>query len=182
MANKTVLVQTQVQAMNIDALNRSAVYADAEIENGMVFQLATQSTADGYSEVWNVTAPATGSLTGLWMAYEPEVTIISVNGKEYKGLTPDPRDFAVPAGKVFSAFKPVVGDIILVTAGGALDAPVAGNKNLEAANGTMKMAWANSQTANTASFALLATSYISIADGSIGTQRVVAYKLQCVAN
>ncbi len=96
------------------------------------------------------------------MAYEPEVTIISVNGKGYKGLTPDPRDFAVPAGKVFSAFKPVAGDIILMTAGGALDAPVAGNTNLEAADGTMKMAWANSQTTNTASFAMLATSYISI--------------------
>ncbi len=50
MANKTVLVQTQLQAMNIDALNRSAV-AEVEIENGMVFQLATQSTADNEGEV-----------------------------------------------------------------------------------------------------------------------------------
>lgn len=181
MANKTVLVQTQVQAMNIDALNRSAV-AEVEVENGMVFQLATQETDENYEEVWNVTAPATGSLLNLWMAYDPEVAIVTVNGKEYKGLTPDPRDFSIPAGKVFSAFKPVVGDIIVMTVGGAFDAPSAGNAYLEATDGAMKLTWSNTQTASTFSLKLLGTTYISIADGSIGTQRATAYKFECVAN
>ena len=181
MANKTVLVQTQVQAMNIDALNRSAVAA-AEVENGMVFNLATQSTTAGEGEVWAVTNPVTGALTGLWMAYDPEVVVVTSNGKQYRGINPDPRDFSIAAGDVFSAFKPMVGDLILVTAGGALDAPTGSNAFLEAADGAMKMAWADTQTASTLSFKLIGTSYVSIPDGTIGTQRVTAYKLECVAN
>ena len=182
MATKTVLVQNMVQAMNIDALNRSAVYADAEIENGMVFRLDTQSVVENEGEVWVVTKPATSALAGVWMAYEPEIVIISVNGKQYKGIDPDPRDFAVPAGMVFSAFKPVAGDIVLMTAGGAIAAPGAGDKFAEAANASFALDWAATQTTSVASFRLVATSYVSIADGSIGLQRVEAYKLECVAN
>lgn len=183
MAKKNVLVQSQVQAMNIDALNRSAIATRSEVENGMVFQLKGQSTVDGQDEVWEVTAPAElETLKGLWMAYEPEVTIITVNGKEYKGLTPDPRDFAVPAGKVFSAFKPVVGDIILLSLGETVDQYTAGDLFLNAADATMGLVWGQAQTADALSFKLLEVSYISIADGSIGAQRVPSYKLECVAN
>jgi len=91
-----VLVQDAVQAMNIDALNRSAVCA-ANVDNGNIFYLATKSTTAGEGEVWTATQPATGS-----------------------GLL--------------------------------------------------------------CSFKLVGTTYISIADGSIGTQRVTAYQLECVSN
>jgi hypothetical protein len=91
-----VLVQNSVQAMNIDALNRSAI-GTANIDNGNVFYLATKSTTAGEGEVWTATQPATGS--GLKI-----------------------------------------------------------------------------------SFKLLGTTYLSIPDGTIGTQRVTAYELECVDN
>ena len=92
-----ILIQNAVQAMNIDALNRSAICTTANIDNGNVFYLATKSATAGEGEVWTATQPATAS--GLKL-----------------------------------------------------------------------------------SFALVGTTYISIADGSIGTQRVTAYELECVDN
>ena len=91
-----ILVQDSVQAMNIDALNRSAVCA-ANVDNGNIFYLATKSATAGEGEVWTATEPATNS------------------------------------GLLFSC-------------------------------------------------KLLGTTYISIADGSIGTQRVTAYQLEVVSN
>ena len=96
MANKAILVQNSVQAMNIDALNRSAI-GSADIDNGNIFYLATKSATAGEGEVWTATQPATGS--GLLL-----------------------------------------------------------------------------------SLGLLGTTYVSIADGSIGTQRVSAYEFQVVSN
>jgi hypothetical protein len=60
MANHAILVQNSVQAMNIDALNRSAI-GNADIDNGNVFYLATKSSTDGEGEVWTATQPATAS-------------------------------------------------------------------------------------------------------------------------
>lgn len=60
MANKAVLVQNSVQAMNIDAYNRKAK-GSADIDNGNVFYLATKSATAGESEVWVATQPATAS-------------------------------------------------------------------------------------------------------------------------
>lgn len=57
---KAILVQDAVQAMNIDALNRSAI-GSADIDNGNVFYLATKSSTDGEGEVWTATQPTTGS-------------------------------------------------------------------------------------------------------------------------
>jgi hypothetical protein len=56
-----ILVQNSVQAMNIDAFNRSAI-GSADIDNGNVFYLASKSTTDGEGEVWVATQPATGAL------------------------------------------------------------------------------------------------------------------------
>ena len=55
-----ILVQNQVQAMNIDALNRKAK-GSANIDNGNVFYLASKSQTAGEGEVWTATQPATGS-------------------------------------------------------------------------------------------------------------------------
>lgn len=92
-----VLVQDAVQAMNIDALNRSAICTTDDVDNGNIFYLASKSSTAGEGEVWLATKPATAS-----------------------GLL--------------------------------------------------------------CSFKLVGTTYISIADGSIGTQRVTAYQLECVDN
>jgi hypothetical protein len=97
MANKAILVQNAVQAMNIDALNRSAISTSADIDNGNVFYLASKSSTAGEEEVWVATQPATAS--GLKL-----------------------------------------------------------------------------------SLSLLGTTYLSIADGAIGTQRVTAYQFEVVDN
>lgn len=60
MSNHAILVQDSVQAMNIDALNRSAI-GSADIDNGNVFYLATKSATAGEGEVWTATQPATAS-------------------------------------------------------------------------------------------------------------------------
>ncbi len=96
MANKAILIQNAVQAMNIDALNRSAI-GSADIDNGNIFYLASKSTTAGEGEVWSATQPATAS------------------------------------GLLFSC-------------------------------------------------KLIGTTYISIADGSIGTQRITAYEFEVVDN
>lgn len=120
MAN--VVIKRRVAAHNVDALNRSVVYADADIENGSVFELLTRSTVDGEDEVWKATAAATASTAmGLWMAKASEVVLTTVtNGTdslEFKGIVEDPRYFTNVKGRVFSAFKPQAGDIIEMTLG-----------------------------------------------------------------
>lgn len=62
MANHAILVQDSVQALNVDALNRSAISASDSIDNGNVFYLASKSATAGQGEVWSATKPATGAL------------------------------------------------------------------------------------------------------------------------
>lgn len=179
MANHAILVQNAVQAMNIDALNRSAI-GSADIDNGNVFYLATKSSTDGEGEVWTATQPATGSglklslkllgttyvsiadgsigtqratayqfevadnTTGLYMAYSPEiVSVVTASGKVYKGIDPDPRDFTNLSGKVFDAFKPMVGDILTITADG-ITGTIGTNTYAVATNAQYALSWAAS--------------------------------------
>ena len=59
MAN--VLIKRRVASQNVDSLNRTVI-AEADVENGNVFELLTRSTTDGEDEVWNATAPATAAI------------------------------------------------------------------------------------------------------------------------
>jgi len=171
-----VVIQNKVQAMNIDALNRPAK-GSVEIDNGDVFQLASKSAVSGEEEVWLATAPATGSLDGLWMAYEPEVVLTA---SKYKGIDPDVRNFTNPAGEIFTAFKPVIGDIISLT-GDALTG-TAELAYANAANTAYKLVWGASQTASALSLEYLDTKFLSIGLGSLGTQRVDLYEFVVVGN
>jgi len=168
-----VLIQNKVQASDVDALNRPAKCASA-VENGMVFNLLTVSSTTGEEEVWVATAPATGALSNLWMAYEPEVNITD---SKYKGLDPDPRNFIIPATKVFSAFRPQLGDIITLT-GDVLTGSA--NDYAVATDADFQLNWGASAVSGL-SLKLIETTYISIGLGSIGTQRVTAYKFEVVA-
>ena len=114
-----VLVQSKVAAKDIDALNRAAVNANDALDNGNVIILATQDTSATYgqTEVWDATKPATATLSGAWMVYEPEIVLTVSGTKTYKGIDPDPQEFYIPAGTVFSAWKPQLGDVILMTEG-----------------------------------------------------------------
>ena len=176
-----VLEQTLTAAKNVDIYNGSFIYEDADLQNGSVF-----AKGDEYSEqVYEIEAPATGSLNGLWMASSPVDTILTdATGNQYKPGILDPRAFTNPAGLVFSAFKPQVGDIITISADGikgTYDAETTAYVN--AANGEFKLEFGTTQTSNALSFKVIKPTYISVASANaIGSQRIVAYKLECVAN
>ena len=135
-----VVIKTRVQAENIDALNRKAVYTSADLDNGTAVELAFPATEG--DEVFVATPQATGVTfkigrkepmiiatgsileseqadawllevtAGGWMVHSPEVNK-DVIGKIYKGL--DPRRFTNEAGVPFDVFKLQVGDIIQVS-------------------------------------------------------------------
>lgn len=173
-----ILIQNKVAAMNVDAFNRPAVSA-SDIENGSVFNLLTKSSDAGSEEVWVATTPATGALTNLWMAYEPEVPSVYAGTKAYKGLSPDPRDFINKAGEVFTAFRLQLGDILTLSAD-ALAGSKSTNTFVVAADGALKLTWAASAGAGV-SLSLKDETYISLATGSLGdTQRIAAYQFEVV--
>ena len=135
-----VVIKTRVQAENIDALNRKAVYTSADVDNGTAVSLAFPTTEG--DEVFVATLRSSGMTfdigrkepiiiakgsileseqedawllevtAGGWMAIAPEVNK-DVIGKIYKGL--DPRRFTNEAGLPFDVVNLQVGDIIQVS-------------------------------------------------------------------
>lgn len=175
-----VLEQTLTAAKNVDIYNGSFIYEDADLQNGSVFV-----KGDEYSEqVYEVEEPATGSLEGLWMVSSPVDTILTdATGNQYKPGILDPRAFTNPKGLVFSAFKPQVGDIITLSADG-----IDGDYDdtmlyVNAVDGEFKLEFDTTQAEDALSFKIIKPTYISVASANaIGSQRIVAYKLECVAN
>ena len=135
-----VVIKTRTQSENIDALNRKAVYASADVDNGTAVTLAFPATEG--DEVFVATLRSSGMTfnigrkepiiiargsileseqedawllevtAGGWMAIAPEVNK-DVIGKIYKGL--DPRRFKNEAGVPFDVVNLQVGDIIQVS-------------------------------------------------------------------
>jgi len=174
---KTVLVPLQVAAKNVDSYNISAISA-SDVENGQLFSTSGLSSAADEREVFAIATPATATLSSLYMAYNSEdVIVATANGNQYKVGDMDPRNYVNVAGIVFSAYKPMVGDKILITADGFTGA-IGGNTFAVAADGQDKLVWAGA-VAGGLSYRLLDTQYISIA-GGFGSQRVTAYLLECV--
>lgn len=178
MASYGVIVPDKIAAQNVDAWNRPVVSATA-LENGFVARLETMSTTTGESEVWVATAPATTApgLTELWMIYEPEIVNTA---DKYRGLDPDPRNLQHAIGDIVSAFKIQVGDIITFSAD-ALTGTKSTNTFVNATNGDFQLTWGATQTADVVSFRLMTTTSLSIGLGSIGTQRITAYRMECLA-
>jgi hypothetical protein len=169
-----------VTSMNIDAYNRSAVSAD-DLDNGNIFALDAQDTGTELSEVWDVIKPATGAhLTNLWMAAEPEAVVTYSGTSAYKGLDPDPRNFYIKASQVFRAISLKVGDVVELSADALATGTGAASAYAVATNGTYQLTWASAPVSGL-SLTYLATTYISLADGSIGTQRVSMYKFAVTA-
>ena len=177
MAYHGVLIPEATAATNIDTYNRSFLCSASTLDNGMIFQSTIKNWITGSgAEVFSIAAPATGSLSGLWMVYAGD-EVVTTDAK-YKGIDPNPRNFFISQGNVFSGFKPVVGDIILVT-GEALTGAV--SDYVVAANGAYQLTWqATTAAATTLAFKKIGTKYVSLATGSIDTQRVTAYELECV--
>lgn len=164
-----LIIPRKIAAKNVDSFNRSGVSASA-YENGSVGNFLTKSATAGEGEVWTMTAPATGALSNLWMVWEPEVVLTD---SKYKGIDPDPRNFVNPIGKIFSAFKLQLGDLITMTAD-AVTGTKSTNTFVVATDGAQKLTWASAAVSGV-SLKLIEDDYISIGLGSIGTQRVAAY-------
>lgn len=179
MANHSVMIPSAVAAKDVDAWNRSAV-ATVDVDNGNIVILSGLSTTAGEGEVFNALTPSTSDgLTGVWVVGEPEVVV--TDGK-YKGLDPNPQHFYVAAGDVFTCFKPQLGDLITLT-----DEGLAGTKSTNTfaiavnSTGGLKPQWNSTAGSGVFAMKLLKTTYISIADGSIGKQRTTAYLFEVVA-
>ena len=176
---KSILIPTLVAAKNIDSLNRSFV-STVDLDNGNVFGKGELSTNSNESQVYKTVTPATGSLSGLYMAFSPEDVVLTDDlGNQFKVGTLDPRAFTNRANVVFSGFKPQVGDLVLISADG-----ISGEAKgyAVAANGASKLAF-NETAGAGLSFKVVETTYISLASANnIGSQRVTAYVLECVAN
>lgn len=178
MANHTVLIPNKAAFKNIDSYTRPAL-SQQDMDNGYVFNLTGKEVTSG-CEVWTVTVPATGSLSGLWMAYEPELPFVLSGTRKYNGLGTI-QDFYVSASLVFTAVKPQVGDIITVTAEAFTSgtAPTTTNCYANAVNGAFTLTAAAVSGAGQ-SWKFLGYTYIPSADGSIGSGRITAYQLECI--
>ena len=177
------LIESMIQAKNIDALNRSVTSAVNVAGGGLI--ALTAPTAQG-NDVWTASVPASGSLGGLWIAYNPEVKYTKVNGKVYAGLSADVRDYTNLAGEVFDAFKPKLGDEIVVLASNVdasdVDDVQAGDF-LEAANAKavfVRAAAGTGATANVTAFEVEWVGSIDFPKAGVGLDKVKAFKAVCV--
>lgn len=174
-----VLIPSAIAALNVDSYNRSVLSASA-IDNGNLLTMGAEYTTGSLTEVFAVTAPSSGSNSaGLWMAYSgDEIVVTSSGDSQYKGLDPDPRNFYNIAGKVFSAFKLQVGDIIVVTADAFTGART--SETYAVPTSAYGLLWSTPGDGSGVVFKYIATTYISLATGAINNQRVTAYKLECI--
>jgi hypothetical protein len=105
-----VVIKVQTQSFNVDALNRTAIYAGGNLDNCSVVALDSKSAGIGH---WVATLPAEGTQTGpYWMIASPEVIFVD----KAHGGSADPRDFENIAGRAMDAFCPQIGDQIEMTA------------------------------------------------------------------
>lgn len=179
-----VLVESMIQAKNIDALNRSVVCSTADVDGGNLIALSAPTTQG--NDVWTATVPATGGLNGLWIAYNPCVRYTVVNGKKFAGLSADDRDYTNIKGEIFDAFKPVIGDEIIVTIDDideTTGASATAGDILESANGQTKftrVAGATGATANHTAFKIEWVGNLQFPKGGIGVDSVKAFKAVCI--
>lgn len=175
MAN--VLIKRRVASQNVDSLNRTVI-ATADVENGNVFELLTRSETDGEDEVWNATAPtAAATAMGLWMAGASEIVITKVGNLEFRGIVEDPREFVNVKGRVFSAFKPMPGDIIEMTLGAA-----SSGEYLIPQNSNMALTTSASDNATGFSMKKVGTSVLHIGSGALSKAPVTTYIYEVVRN
>lgn len=177
-----VIVESRIQATNIDALNRTAKAA-VDVAGGGLVALTASGTQG--NEVWTAAAPATGSLGGLWIAYNPSEHLTKVGGKFFAGLSEDPRDYVNIAGRPFDCFKPAVGDEIDITVDcvdSTASSVVAGDI-LESKDGQTTFTRVAASTGATSGSTAFKVEYVGTApfpSGSIGMEQVTMFRCVCV--
>ena len=182
MAKHGVLIESMIQAKNIDALNRSVI-STVDVDGGNLIAL-TAPTVKG-EDRWTASVPATGALGGLWIAYNPSVKYTEVNGKMYAGLSADPRDYTNIKNHTFDAFKPKVEDEIIVTIDDIDEtgANVVAGDILESKDGQAKFTRIASETGATSGHTAFKVEWVDTVDfpqAGIGVEKVKAIKAVCV--
>lgn len=174
---KIVLIPSLIAAKNIDSLNQSFLDSSNDYDNGMIFAAGAY---DSENQVYTPAAVDGDDLHNLYMAFSPEDSIITDEmGNQYKIGLNDPRNFTNVKGLVFSAYRPQVGDKILISADG-----IEGTADdyAVAADGESKLQYASAAVSGLTYKVLDANKYITIGGASnIGSQRIAAVLLECVA-
>lgn len=178
------IIESAIEAQNIDKLNRSVKCAD-DVAGGSLLYL-TPSGVQG-DEVWTATKPSGTNLKDLWMAYNPEVKYLKVNGKKISGLgiSKDIRDYTNIAGEVFDAFKLKLGDEIEISADG-VDTPddVVAGDFLESETGEYglhRVAKASGATANHTALQVEWVGKVTFPQAGFGTEKVKVFRAVVVA-
>jgi hypothetical protein len=170
MADYSILIAGQIAANTLDNLVKSGK-CGAVLENGNIVTLNSLSTTTGESEVYIASTPVTASLSTdvFYMVDEPVNVLVN---SIYSGLIDDPRDFNIAANAIFRATKPMVGDEIIVSTDG-----ISGSLNTYAipANASHELAWSASLSGVSLAYKHIETTTITV-----GSTKVVAYKLLCV--
>ena len=177
-----VIVESRIQATNIDALNRTAKAA-VDVAGGGLVALTASGTQG--NEVWTAAAPTTGKLGDLWIAYNPSEHLTKVGGKFFAGLSEDPRDYVNIAGRPFDCFKPVVGDEIDITVDcvDSTASDVVAGDILESKNGQTTFTRVAASTGATSGSTAFKVEYVGTAPfpaGSIGMEQVKMFRCVCV--
>ena len=130
--------KVQVMAKDNDAMVRTAS-CTSEIQNGDVVVLDKYVTAEDSKMVWEATAPAATTATGLWMVCSPEVVKTKLpDGTIVSGIDSNVRDFVNFAGEPLDVFKMAAGDLIEITPAEATDYATAEYLGIEAKKFTLK--------------------------------------------
>ena len=176
-----VIVESRIQATNIDALNRTA-QATIDVAGGGIIALAPSGKQG--NEVWTATAPNT-ELGGLWIAYNPAEHLTKVGDKFFAGLSKDPRDYANIANRPFDCFKPQVGDVIDITIDcvDATGADAVAGDILESKAGQTTFTRVAAATGATAGSTAFEIEYVGVAPfpmAGIGMEQVKMFRCRCV--
>lgn len=182
MAKNGVLIESMIQAKNIDALNRSVI-SEIDVAGGGLIAL-TAPTVQG-EDRWTAKAPEAGKLGGLWIAYNPSVKYTEVNGKLYAGLSADDRDYTNIKNHTYDAFKPKVGDEIVITIEAVDESgeqAVAGDILESKADQTtfQRIAKDTGATAGSTAFEIEWIGSVDFPQAGIGVEKVKAIKAVCV--
>ena len=176
MAKHGYIIEAQIAAKDVDALNKSAV-ATVDVDGGDVVALGGLN-ADGLFVATKLTDGTGGN---VWMAYNPSEHFTKVGDNVFAGLTVDPRDYTNLADRPMDVFKPQVGDIVtlLGTNLKAGETPTTGSFLEIGANGYEAKA---SATANTFSLEVIEKKTIPFPQAGIGFEAADAYVTRVVFN
>lgn len=175
----SVLNAGNIMAQHIDSLVKSAK-ATVALENGNIISLGALSADAGEGEVYVAATPATATLKSAiyYMVNEPAIPVLGTTHK-FKGLVDDPTEFNIPAGTVFTCYRPQVGDEIIISEDGLAGSKLT-NTYVAPANNTAELTWAADTSGASLGYELIETTYIKIPGATFYNTRKTAYKFRCV--